>query len=282
MRSELVLRAIGHAARDALVASAGRLDAVTGFDIAPYARASGEVIWIGHGEVTMHPRAVVLARAAHVCVTDRLDARALVPWRPPPPPAAGATPSAWRSGCAALAGNLSRLPRPKGFAALLAGDVPPFPLDRTRARVHALARALDENDCESFRAAALPLLGLGPGLTPSGDDLVGAALFARRVMPASAHESLQWAALATRLIADAKERTHPIAAALFADLAMARTFAPLHRLANAIAAQSDDDAVIDAALALVAIGSSSGWEMLAGFMFGVVGEAMLTQTRETT
>lgn len=281
MRS-LTVRAIGHAAHDALVASGGRLDSAPGLNAAPYARANGQVVWIGQGDIAMHPRAIVLQHAARIAPGDRLDASALRPWHPPPLPAGASVAAALRSGCAELARKLPRLSRPKGFAVMLAGALPPFPLDRAAARVHAFAYALEGGDLGSVHEAALPLLGLGPGLTPAGDDLVGAALFARRMIAASARESAAWEHAAMRLSDAADERSHPVAAALFRDLAMLRTFAPLHRLAAGLAARADDDEIIDAARALVVIGHSSGWEMLAGFMLGIAGSAVLPQRQGTT
>ena len=180
-----------------------------------------------------------------------------------------------------LARNLPRLAHPTGFAVLLAGGVPPFPFDRAVAQVRAFARAFDGGDSQSACEAALPLLGLGPGLTPAGDDL-GAALFARRAMAAAPREAAAWARVAARLIEAARERSHPVAAALFRDLATLQSFAPLHRLAAGLAAQADDDEVLDAMRALVAIGHSSGFEMLAGFMIGIGGSAMLPQRQGTT
>jgi hypothetical protein len=148
--------------------------------------------------------------------------------------------------------------------------------------VRAFARVLDAEDIGSVCDAALPLLGLGPGLTPAGDDLVGAALFARRVMAASPREAAAWACVAKRLIDAAHERSHPVAAALFRDLAALRTFAPLHRLAAGLASQAGDEETLDAARSLIAIGHSSGWEMLAGFMIGITGSAVLPQRQGTT
>ena len=281
MRAVPNVQAIGHAAHAALVASAGRLD-VQAFDIGPYARANGEVIWIGHGDVAMHPRAVVLAHPVRVRVVDRIKIGAVAPWRPPAMPTTGDRRSAVRAGCAALARNLARLPPPTGLAALLVARRPAFPLDRAAAPVRAFARALGRSDAGSIVVTALPLLGLGPGLTPSGDDLVGGAMFARCMLARTVRERDTEAALAIRLIDAARGRTHPVAAALFADLATAQTFAPLHQLAHAMAARADDDALVDAARTLCAVGCSSGFEMLAGFMLGVAGEALLPQRQDTT
>ena len=65
---------------------------------------------------------------------------------------------------------------------LLAGDLPEFPLSLGAPRVDAFAAAIAKCDPHLAVTAALPLLGLGPGLTPSGDDLVGAAFFGKRLV----------------------------------------------------------------------------------------------------
>ena len=281
----LAIRAIGCKAHAALERSGGMLAAVTGFDNAPYARAGGEIIWIGTGEVAMHPRAVVLHDANRPVAGARLSAGARTPWRPARLPVnAGA--AAVRERCAWLHRDLMRIGEPvgepRGFAAMLAGRAPDFPLDRAAPRVHQLARAFHADGIDAVYGAALPLLGLGPGLTPSGDDVVGAALFARQAIAGSPAEATAWNDLALRLVDAAGKRSHAIGAALFGDLAMGESFAPLHELAAALAAAGNHERAIDAARALVAIGHSSGWEMLAGFFIGITGTlSPYRQTRES-
>jgi hypothetical protein len=75
-----------------------------------------------------------------------------------------------------------------------------------------------------------------------------------------------------RLASDARAASHAISAALLADLVAGETFEPLHALADALAAD-DPTAALEAARALVALGHSSGWDMLTGFVLGVNGEA---------
>ena len=65
--------------------------------------------------------------------------------------------------------------------------------------------------------------------------------------------------------------THPIAAALFADLVAADSFDALHRLAAAVARGRSDE-IAAASRDVARIGSSSGFDMLAGFCIGVCGE----------
>ena len=268
------IRAIGCKALAALERSAGRADPLAAIGGSAYARADGEIIWIGHGDVAMHPRAVVLEGAAPAIAGCRLLPLGMAPWRPTVLRGVG---SAGRAslvrGCEALRRDILRLGVPQGFAVVLVGRVPAFPLDRAGALVRRLSRAFRDDDPAAVDAAALPLLGLGPGLTPSGDDLVGAALLARNAITTSPADATRWSAARARLVDACESRSHPIGAALFRDLASGESFEPLHRLAATLASEAGHDAVLDAARALVAIGHSSGWDMLAGFIVGSMSRA---------
>src|SRR5205085_2196654 len=103
--------------------------------------------------------------------------------------------------------------------------------------------------------------GLGGGLTPSGDDFVGGALFAQRLLPT--HDRSAWDLAAARIVADAAALTHAISATLLADLSAGEGWAPLYALLDALA-RADTDAAIAAARSLTAMGHSSGWDIVAG------------------
>ena len=260
------VRRIGWKAHAALTRSAGRCTHVPGFAASAFRLADGEPIYLGSNDVAMHPRAVVLDAGIHL--PDRLHIRATVPWRSVPITLDHDAKRALRAGCIALAAAVPDVGAPQGFALLLEGVEPAFPLDRASVHVRSLASAVDDDDPALALAAAQRLLGLGPGLTPSGDDFVGALLFARRLLGMDAH----WAVATRRLTDIAQTRTHAIAAALFADLAEGGTFGALHRLVECLAAR---DPVLPPARELTAIGHSSGWDMLAGLVVGVAGRAAL-------
>jgi hypothetical protein len=260
------IRAIGWKAHAALTRSAGRCTHVPGFAGSGFRLADGEPIFLGSSDTAMHPRTVVLD--VGIALPDRLPVPALAPWRRAPIALVGDTKRAVRAGCLALASGVRDIGVPQGLAVLLAGHEPAFPLDHATAHVRSLARAIDDADAPRAQGAAHALLGLGPGLTPSGDDFVGALLFARRLLGMDA----QWGLLARRLVDAAQARTHAIGAALFADLAEGGTFAALHRLVDCLAARGP---VLSAARDLTAIGHSSGWDMLTGFVIGVAGTAAL-------
>jgi len=268
MRERPAIRTIGAHAHAALRESGGRIELFDGARDTAYARAAGHVIWIGHGHTTLHPRAVVLER----CV-DHLAGAAFVvdgiePWRAPMPTAIDA-PSKVRERTETLRGRVLATETPRGLAVVLRGDIPPFPLARALPDVEALALACAADDVDGACRASLPLLGLGPGLTPSGDDALVGLAAARRALARRASDAARWTRAGERLAQTSDAQAHPIAAALFRDLVAGATFAPLHRLAAAIA--SGCDAPTEAARELIAIGHSSGWDMLAGFLVGITG-----------
>jgi hypothetical protein len=276
VRGRPPIHAIGALAHAALLESRGVVEVLDGGRDTAYAMAAGEVIWIGHGRAALHPRAVVLERhverfADAVFVVDRI-----APWRAALPATIDA-PARVRERAATLREQIVATASPRGLALLLRGDVPPFPLGRALPDVEALALACAHDDAEAACRAALPLLGLGPGLTPSGDDLVGAAFFARRALARRASDGARWARAGARLAQASGAHAHPIAAALLRDLVRGATFAPLHRLAAAVADGSDAPA--DAARELIAIGHSSGWDMLAGFLIGILGRVHASPLR---
>jgi len=263
--------AIGARAREALERSRGHAEALTAFPGSPYLRAAGELIWVGSRLSTAHPRAVLLDSPA--TLGDGMRFGAL----PPAERDACAAPVAdaeslarARRGCAELIADLDSIGQAKGLGMLLVGRTPPFPLDACVPHIARLAAALRADDGEVAYLAAYPLLGLGTGLTPSGDDLVGAMLFARLLAARVEGDHQRWNAIAHRLAADVVARSNEISAALFADLVAGESFATLAGLLRALCA-GDHAAAINAARALTPIGHSSGWDMLAGVVLGLTG-----------
>ena len=270
MRDSPAVRKIGSTAHAALIASGGRIDALDARQNAAYALANGEVIYLTHAEAVMHPRTVVMDEAHQVKLADHLDVAALVPWCTPALRPTRADAGQLRAACTLIRATLrARAPR-TGLAPLVTGGTPAFPLEMAEGRVRAFACAATSDDADAIERTARVLIGLGPGLTPSGDDLVGAALFARRAFAPTADARERLSAVSSRLAAEARSRTHPIAAALFADLVAGHSFAALHRLAEAVERGLRDD-IVSASGDVARIGSSSGFDMLAGFCIGICG-----------
>ena len=276
----LMVRAAGMRAHAALVRCGGRLRPLPAFPDSPYRLAGDEIVWLGGDNATWHPRRILLAKPipARLSGELRLSVEGADVWHPVTlsgvtavsngasvPGAPGFTPAQGAAACVFIGANINAIGTPAGFGVLLAARPLRFPLDLALARLRALAASVAEDNAAAFESAALPLLGLGLGLTPSGDDFVGACLFARRLR-GDFLSSPSWQDAATNLTRAAAVRSNSISAALFGDLARGAAYAPLHELAAALC--GGDAALIAAARALTAIGHSSGWDMLTGFMLG--------------
>jgi Protein of unknown function (DUF2877) len=134
-------------------------------------------------------------------------------------------------------------------------------------RFDAIKLALDANDLTAFTSAALRVLGLGNGLTPSGDDFVGGMMFAMAHAP-----RIDWIDGLPHAIAciheAAKVSTNVISAALLDDMMAGKSYSALHDIL--IALQSNDVATITHACKnLLNVGSSSGADMLAGLLLAL-------------
>jgi len=158
----------------------------------------------------------------------------------------------------------------QGIAPLLLGT-PAFlsGLDQTIAARLAqalprLTRATTERDFDGVIAVARELVGLGPGLTPSGDDfLVGylAALWSRR--REDGMEALL-EALPARL-ASLLASGNAVSRQMLGDASLGRFPEVLVEVAQALDGAGD---VAASALRALAIGDCSGADLLCGLLFG--------------
>ena len=257
--------ALGERARSALERNGGTAQPLAAFPDSPWYEAGDQIVWIGARLPALHPRAILTSAAPPRGRPLRFDSIPVSAWsaRLPRLDASGVTRVA--AGAKRMQRSIVAAQAPQGFGTLMQRRSPQFPLDRAMPWVRALGRAFAQDDPGAAFAAAQPLLGLGSGLTPSGDDLVGGALFAKRLLNRT---DARWAQLGKDLSREIQSRSHAVSAALFADLAAGRSVAPLHEIASALSAGADD-AALSAARALVAIGHSSGWDMLVGFVIGI-------------
>lgn len=260
---------IGWKARQALARTGGSARLLAALSESTYLSAGDEIVWLGRPDAARHGRAILgePGDGADVLAFDL--GRAGV-WRPPPVPAAPR--ATLVASAAALVGALGEMGGPQGFGALLLGRTPPAPLDRALDAALALAQACARDDARAAAGAAEALVGLGPGLTPAGDDYVGGAFFARAIFPATdGGEAEAWGRARAAVLALARERTHPVSAALLADLVEGQAWAPLHDLAQGLAAGAAVDALLPPARRLTRLGHSSGWDLLAGFLGTILG-----------
>ena len=236
-----------------------------------YIVVNGQILWLGGPADVMHPRAVRLSQSPDLSGLVAGDTLSVPPctvaaWRAAPLRANPAGATALRRAAGHLVKSALTLGEPTGFGAWLAARPLAFPLAGAGKSADALAGACASDNAAGAAEAALALLGFGAGLTPSGDDFVGGAFFARAALTQLGEaNSVAWQQAAATVRSAAGVATHPISAALLGDLLDGHGWSPLHDLARALASD-DAPAAIDAAARLTRLGHSSGWDVLAGFL----------------
>jgi len=131
--------------------------------------------------------------------------------------------------------------------------------------VASLARVSCEYDLSEGLLGATGLVGLGEGLTPSGDDLLGAFLFTLLVLDSAARErsGIDWHYI-NAWLQRVKTLTNKISFAVLADHARGDAAAPLCSLLSAALNGSTSERLVHLVGRVAKIGQSSGWDMLAG------------------
>lgn len=289
-RDRYAVRCLGSFAARALKAGA-RDEVAAVFQRSFYIRLSGALVCVGidgleAGPLNMistapqaldwrtHPvraGAPVAVCGDGIMVDGRLafDLSGAVPWRPPLPPH-GWSPATLSNGLAGLEDAAKgRLPGDGlGIFILIdrAAEVTPLlrrasgPVGRLRMWCRRSLR----------REAGIPhdgppgieaLLGLGPGLTPSGDDFLGGMMIALSAL--GCHGPLGRLAATVRRLAPA--RTTPISVSHLAATMAGHGAAPVHAALNAVLA-GDMAALTPAVERIGRVGHSSGWDTLAGMV----------------
>jgi hypothetical protein len=268
----IAVEQIGWRAHAALTRSDGTARVLARMTGSTWLVADGDIVWLGRGP--LHPRAVLIVDDPSGRGDDvvRIDVRHARVWHPTVSAITPATAAVLVAGAYALHRGLHDIGRVDGLAHLVAGrataprsdargllaDV----LARSAPHVTALGAACAGDRANDAIAPALALLGLGAGLTPSGDDFVGGVFFGRRLLAAAGLAHAEgWRAAAEVVRDGARERTHAISQALLGDLMDGASHAPLHDVVDALVCGGDLRA---RARALTRLGHSSGWDILAG------------------
>lgn len=168
-----------------------------------------------------------------------------------------------RRGLGALDAAASAYDLSDGLAALVGRDGTAIPA--AQKGYDALGQWLNDaipapqNPVSDPPAEIASLIGLGPGLTPSGDDLIGGAMVALHMFrqPEAAKCLARWA------LPIARRNTGKISLAHLTQAAGGEGADALHRVIAAIT--DGDEAALQPCLQEIdAIGHSSGWDALAG------------------
>jgi hypothetical protein len=137
--------------------------------------------------------------------------------------------------------------------------------------VAGIARACLSHDFTAVLQQAGALIGLGEGLTPSGDDFLGGMFFGRHLL-ASACSQLIYLEVGNLpdWIDAYRPCTNLISFTLLKDNSLGHAPDPLSRFGFALLTNRSTDLAISAASELTALGHSTGWDLLTGFLVGML------------
>jgi len=144
-------------------------------------------------------------------------------------------------------------------------------IDRGSPVIQGLMEACRARDMARIAQSGLRLLGLGPGLTPSGDDYLGGLLFTAHRLKAAYPIEFRWSTVPiSNFLRQARSMTNRISHTILSDLAHGHGPEPLHDLVNWVLQGETAQCLLSAVNRLIGIGHTSGWDMLAGALTGML------------
>lgn len=138
---------------------------------------------------------------------------------------------------------------------------------RCHALIAGLLDSLGRRSRRSLKVVTSSLAGLGPGLTPAGDDFLAGILLALALTQEHRADA-ELAEIAGLLLETAAPRTHEISAAYLRAAYAGEASERWHALIGALSAGNGVEAAA-AAEAVMKFGETSGADMLAGFLGGM-------------
>lgn len=216
--------------------------------------------WIGVGDrVAIHERTALVGHALAIEFAGAAE------WSPEGP--GSWTAASVVSGLSALAAALPDVLPAEGLALLLRPQSPAFPPPVVATAQPAASYLADlvrvTVPQQTFRqidpSLLAPLLGLGPGLTPSGDDFVGGGLIALDILGLTESRDQIWSAIAPL----ARTSTNDVSYAHLSAAADGQGSAAVHALLNDVMTGQNGQ-MAERIASVAAIGHTSGWDASAG------------------
>ena len=300
--SQLSVYRIGEAARDFLKSgSQGRILAV--FSNAVYLDSIyDELLWLVTEKLPMHRRGIQIPGALPRVATDSsfsvrgqhlllganidLDMNPASIWVSPCPNLDKVLPfeelpdRLW-----AVSNLFDGYPSPKGFGWILSeitkirlgnpllAALPNYgpALKHKWTALNEIVLACIANDFPKILRIAEALIGLGEGLTPSGDDFIGGLLFSGLVLREIYPQYQGFTPSDVELFVDnSRGHTNLISYTILKDLAAGHASDTLHRFVNAVLTDQHLESTYYLGLELIRIGHSTGWDMLTGVWTGML------------
>jgi len=144
-------------------------------------------------------------------------------------------------------------------------------IDQASPAIQELAGACRARDMDRIAQLGLRLVGLGPGLTPSGDDYLGGLLFTAHCLKAAYPTTFSWGSgPVLDFLQRARPFTNRISHTILSDLAHGHGPKPLHDFVNSLLQAQTAERLMSSVDRLTGIGHTSGWDMLAGALTGML------------
>ena len=131
-----------------------------------------------------------------------------------------------------------------------------------------MARACLDHQPSRICSFAGKLIGLGTGLTPSGDDFLGGMFFTIHQLQATYPDN-DFSEYVIPLD-PYRSKTHLISYTLLNDLANGHAIAPLHLIINGLLCGDSFEDIAPFVSQLTSFGHSTGWDLLTGLLVGLI------------
>ena len=127
------------------------------------------------------------------------------------------------------------------------------------------------HDIDGILEFGQELIGLGEGLTPSGDDFMGGLLFCIRILQ-DVYQPFQSSILShlDDFSEHSKSRTNLISYTMLKDHAHGHASETLHAFIHALVTDQDQKTIVHLGSKLIQIGHSTGWDLLTGVIAGLL------------
>lgn len=136
--------------------------------------------------------------------------------------------------------------------------------------VTQLVRGIRSGNGLAIHAGIGSLVGLGPGLTPSGDDLLAGMMIGMWVMAENSLHLRKILPFVERTIHHfAKSQTTAVSAALLGHAAAGVGSSSVHRFVQTLIEVDDSLDSLEIAKRISNFGHTSGWDCLAGLLIGI-------------
>ena len=264
----------------------------------------GEILWLSQDGLAMHRRCVLASfQPRSICVGQNffvdgaflhflggatIDLDLATGWEPFSVGPKHAEPLTVVNSCThRLVEAVTKMGEAKGFGQLIPQMSPKTSslvygnkqaiskTDPLLAKAHnsilSLAAACFNVDMTEVTRRGRELIGLGPGLTPSGDDFLGGLVFAAHSLNTAYPQDFNWEEEPVMDMIDwASTQTHPISHTILRDHASGHGPEPLHELVASLLKGQDVGRTLKGVKRLIGIGDTSGWDILAGLLTGML------------